>query len=132
VAREHLVAQHFGDFFGVARDFGADARLVADAVEPAAAPRFEKYAAARPERGAIELVFLVHLGAGEIGGGGDAVLDHALPFVGKHVDAGAAALLFAGKSSTVGLFDESERNHDALTFASLTPTYAKKSAKPSD
>jgi hypothetical protein len=103
VAREHLVAEHLSDLLRIARHFGADARLVANRVQATAARRLEKDAAPGSESRAIELLFLVGIGPGEIGGGGDPVVDHALPLVAEDVDAGAAALLLARKGRAVRL-----------------------------
>jgi hypothetical protein len=103
VAREHLVVEHLSDLLRIARHLGADARLVANRVQATAARRFEKDAALRSERRAIELFFLVRIGPGEVGGGGDPVVDHALPLVSEDVDACAAALLLARKGRAVRL-----------------------------
>jgi len=103
VAGEHFVAEHFFDFFLVARHFGADARLVANAVQAAAARGLEKNAAARSERSAIELFVFFRVGAGEIGGSCDPVVDHALALVAENVDACAAALLFAREGRAIRL-----------------------------
>jgi hypothetical protein len=110
---------HLGDLLRIARDLGADARLVANPMETAPARGFEKDASARPERRAIELFLFVRVGPGEVGGGGYPVVDHALPLVAEHVDACAAALFFARKGRAVGLMQEWKRSHSPASLPLL-------------
>jgi hypothetical protein len=121
MAWEHLVAEHFGDLFGVAWYLRAHARFVANRVQPAAALGIEEDAAAWPERRAVEVFILVRIGAGEIGGGGDPVVDHALSLVGEHVDARAAALLLAWKGRAIWLTQKWKRSHPQRSLTRLRP-----------
>jgi hypothetical protein len=95
-------------------------------VQATAARRSEKHAATRAERGAIELLFLVGIGPGEIGGGGDPVVDHARALVGKDIDACAAALFFARKAGAIGLTQKRKRSHSLAIVTRLCPVARRK------
>jgi hypothetical protein len=106
VAGHLIVGEHVLDFFSVAGHGDADAGLVADGVQAAAAGRLQEYTAPADEGGAIKELAVVLLGPREVGLGGDSVVQHSLAFVGIDVDSPAAALLFAGVSSAIGFVEK--------------------------
>src|SRR5579859_1701810 len=80
-------------------------------MQAAATGRLKEHTPPADDGRAVKKLAVVHLGPGEIGLGGDSIVEHPLPFVGIDVDAPTAALLFAGVSSAIGLLEKSKRNH---------------------